>query len=96
MALRHMAWFRFKDGVTTDRIEEHLSACRSVVGRVPAVLSLECGPNLSDRACGLTHCIIVSLRDYDALPDLEHPLYVPVAEALLADVAELLVMDVEV
>jgi stress responsive alpha/beta barrel protein len=97
MALRHVAWFRFKDGITDDRIEEHLAACRALVGRVPAVQNLECGPNLSDRAGGLTHCIIVSLRDYEALSEyLEHPEHVPVAEALVADVAELRVMDVHV
>jgi Stress responsive A/B Barrel Domain len=97
MGLRHVAWFRFKDGVTSERIEQHLTACRSLTGRVPAVLNLECGPNLSDRAGGLTHCIIVSLHDHDALPAyLEHPEHVPVAEALVADLAELRVMDVEV
>ncbi len=95
MPLRHVAWFRFKDGVDSGRIEEHLEACRSLVGRVPAVLNLECGPNLSNRAGGLTHCIIVSLRDFDALPEhLEHPAHVPVAESLVADVAELRLMDV--
>jgi hypothetical protein len=44
MALRHMAWFRFKDGVTIERIEEHLSACRSVVGRVPGGLESRVRP----------------------------------------------------
>src|SRR5436309_10637989 len=97
MALRHVAWLKFKDGVSPERIESHLQACRSLVGRVPAVQNLECGPNLSDRAEGFTHCIIVSLRDRDDLPAyLEHPEHVPVAEALAADVAELRVMDVEV
>jgi stress responsive alpha/beta barrel protein len=97
MALRHVAWFRFKEGVGAERIEEHLVACRSLVGRVPVVQNLECGPNLSDRAGGLTHCIIVSLPDHDALPAyLEHPEHVPVAAALVDDVAELRVMDVEI
>ena len=97
MALRHVAWLRFKDGVGTDRIETHMAACRSLVGRVPVIQNLECGPNLSDRAGGFTHCIIVSLPDHDALPAyLEHPEHVPVAEALVADVAELRVMDVRV
>jgi hypothetical protein len=97
VALRHVAWLRFNDGVSSDRIEKHLAACRSLVGRVPVIQKLECGPNLSDRAGGFTHCIIVSLPDYDALPAyLEHPEHVPVAEALVADVAELRVMDVEV
>lgn len=97
MALRHVAWLRFKEGVSADRIEEHMAACRSLIGRVPVVQNLECGPNLSDRAGGFTHCIIVSLSDHDALPAyLDHPEHVPVAEALVADVAELHVMDVEV
>jgi stress responsive alpha/beta barrel protein len=97
MALRHVAWLRFKDGVSTERIEEHMAACRSLVGRVPVVQNLECGRNLSNRAEGFTHCIIVSLTDLDALPAyLDHPEHVPVAEALVTDVAELRVMDVEV
>ncbi len=97
MALRHVAWLRFKDGVSPERIEDHLAACRSLVGRVPVLETLECGPNLTDRAGGFTHCIIVSLPDRDALPAyLDHPEHAPVAEALVADVAELRVMDVEV
>jgi hypothetical protein len=95
--LRHVAWLKFKDGVDPRRIESHLEACRSLVGRVPAVLNLECGPNLTDRAGGFTHCIIVSLADRDALDSyLEHPAHVPVGEALKADLADLRVMDVQV
>jgi hypothetical protein len=97
MAVRHVAWLRFKSGVSPERIEEHMTACRSLIGRVPVVQNLECGPNLTDRAGGFTHCIIVSLSDREALPAyLEHPDHLPVAEALVADVAELRVMDVEV
>lgn len=97
MAIRHVAWLRFKDGVSPERIERHMAACRSLVGRVPAVQNLECGPNLTDRAGGFTHCIIVSLADRNAVPAyLEHPNHVPVAAALVDDVAELRVMDVQV
>jgi hypothetical protein len=97
MALRHVAWLRFKVGVSPERIDHHLAACRSLVGHVPVLQNLECGPNLSDRAGGFTHCIIAFLPDRDALSAyLDHPQHVPVAEALVADVAELRVMDVEV
>ncbi len=66
-------------------------------GSRPVLENLECGPNLTDRAEGFTHCIIVSLPDRDALPAyLDHPEHAPVAEVLVADVAELRVMDVEV
>lgn len=76
-------------------------ACRTCsacgVRVLPLPLTNPCGPNLTDRAGRFTHCIIVSLPNRDALPAyLDHPEHVPVAEALVADVAELRVMDVEV
>ena len=96
MAVRHMAWLKFKEGTDATRIDDHLQACRSLVGRVPAVANLECGANVTDRAGGFTHGIIVSLADRDALAAyLEHPAHVPVGEALKADLADLRVMDIE-
>lgn len=97
MGARHIAWFNFKEGVSEERIEEHMQAVRSLVDLVPVVLRIECGPNYTDRAGGLTHGIIVTLPDREALPEyLEHPLHAPIAEALVADVDELRVMDLEV
>jgi hypothetical protein len=97
MPLLHIAWFRFKDGVAADRIERHLAACRALPNQVPVVRDLQCGPNTSNRAGGLTHGIVVTLPDAAALPDyLEHPAHVPVANALVADIAELRVMDLAV
>ena len=96
MSLLHIAWFRFKPGVPAERIEQHLALCRALVGRVPAVRDLKCGPNLSDRAGGMTHGIVVTLADLPALSAyLEHPAHVPVAEALKDDIAELRVMDLQ-
>jgi len=43
-----------------------------------------------------THCIIVTLPNSEALPRyLEHPDHVPVADALVADIEELRVMDLD-
>jgi hypothetical protein len=93
---KHIAWFRFHEGVTEARIVQHLDAVRSLVDLVPEVLAIECGPTYTDRAGGLTHCIIVTLPDRDALPRyLQHPNHVPIADALVADVAELKVMDLD-
>ena len=97
MPLLHVAWFRFKPDVPAERIERHLAACRGLVGKVPAILNLQCGANLSDRAAGMTHGIVVTLPDYAALSAyLEHPAHQPVAESLVGDVAELRVMDLQV
>ena len=91
-----MVWLKFEDGVSPERIESHLEECRSLLGRVPVVESVECGQNLTDRAEGFTHCVIVSLRGFDDLPAyIDHPEHIAVAKALMAD-AELRVMDIEV
>jgi hypothetical protein len=96
MTAMHIAWFRFKEGVRKDSIEGHLKAVRSLVDLVPEVLSVECGASYTNRAGGLTHCIVVTLPRREALPRyLEHPRHVPIAEALVADVAELRVMDLD-
>ena len=96
MAAKHVAWFSFKAGVSQGRIDQHLEAVRSLVDLVPEVLAIECGPSYTDRAGGLTHCILVTLPERGALPRyLEHPAHIPIAEALVADVAELRVMDLD-
>jgi len=97
MPLLHIAWLRFKPDVPEERIDRHLAACRALVGKVPAVVNLQCGPNLSDRAAGMTHGFVVSLADDAALGAyLDHPAHVPVASRHKADVAELRVMDLQV
>ncbi len=96
MTAKHIAWFNFKNGVSTEQIEVHLEAVRSLVDLVPVVDQIVCEPSYTDRADGLTHCIIVTLRNREALPDyLNHPLHIPIAESLVADVGVLRVMDLD-
>jgi hypothetical protein len=93
---KHIAWFRFKDGVTDDRIDGHMRAVRTLADLVPVVRAIECGRSYTDRAGGLTHCIVVTLPDRESLPSyLEHPAHVPIGEALVNDIAELRVMDLD-
>jgi Stress responsive A/B Barrel Domain len=93
---KHVAWFSFKEGVSDDRIDEHMRAVRTLVDVVPVVSGVDCGKSYTDRAGGLTHCIIVTLPDRESLPRyLEHPAHLPIAEALVGDIAELRVMDLD-
>jgi hypothetical protein len=93
---KHIAWFRFKDDVPDERIEGHMQAVRSLAELVPVVSAIECGRSYTDRAAGLTHCIIVTLPDRASLPRyVDHPAHVPIADALVADIAELRVMDLD-
>jgi hypothetical protein len=74
-----------------------MEACRGLVGVVPAVINLQCGPSFTQRSGDYTHCIIVTLADREAIPKyLEHPEHIKVVTPLKEDVADLMVMDVEV
>ncbi|MFL5842498.1 MAG: Dabb family protein [Thermoleophilaceae bacterium] len=93
----HIAWLRFKDGVTDAQIERHLAACRSLPEKVPVMIDLQCGANFTDRAAGYTHGIVVTLPNRDAIDAyLQHPEHIKVVEPLAEDVADLLVMDVQI
>jgi len=97
MAVIHMAWIGFREGVPADRIAQHLAACRALVGRVPVILDLKAGASFSDRAGSLTHCVVVTLPDRASLPQyLSHPQHLAVLGALTPDVAEMRAMDIEV
>jgi hypothetical protein len=97
MAVMHMVWVRFNEGVSAERIAGHMAALRGLVGRVPVLLDLKGGENFTDRAGGPTHGIMAMLPDRASLPVyLDHPEHLRALEALKPDVAELRAMDIEV
>jgi len=96
MTVKHIAFMKFKDGVSGDRIEEHMNACRALPGRILGMVDVECGANFGERAGTFTHCIVVTLPDREGLAAyLSDPSHVSVAGALGADVSDVLVMDAE-
>ena len=96
MAVEHMVWVRFKEGVTEGRIAEHVANLRSLAETVPAIQALRIGQNFTDRAGGFTHGLIVTVADRTALQKyLDHPDHVAVAEPLKEDSAEVMAMDIE-
>ena len=93
----HIAWMRFKEGVSDEQIEQHLAACRTLPSKIPVMIDLQCGPNFTNRAAGFTHGIVVTLPSQDAIAAyLEHPEHVKVVEPLGEDIADLQVMDIQV
>ncbi len=95
MAVAHMVWMKFSDGVSETRIAEHLGALAALPTVVSCIEELTIGENFTDRANGFTHGMIVTLPDRDALPlYANHPKHVEVAGALRAD-ASILAMDYE-
>lgn len=97
MTVRHIVWMKFNGDTDAERIAFHGRECQAMVGQIPALQNLEFGANYSDRADGLTHCIIVTVADRDALTEyLEHPRHKVVAAALVGDLETLKAMDIEV
>ena len=78
------------------RINQHLQGLWGLNGKVPGVLDVKVGKNMTDRAKGFTHGLLVTLRDTAALARYgPHPEHQAVAQPLMAD-AELMAMDIEV
>jgi len=93
--VEHMVWMKFKAGVGDERVQEHMKQLASLKGRVPGIVASSCGENITDRANGFTHGLIVTLESKSALEGYAtHPEHVAVAEPLFAD-AEVVVMDFE-
>ena len=96
MAVQHMVWCKFNDGVTPERVAEHIGNLKTLADRIDFVSKVEVAENFTDRARGFSVGAIVTLPDRDSLPAyIEHPVHVEVATPLKAD-AELMVMDIEV
>jgi hypothetical protein len=61
------------------------------------VTSRKWGETFTDRAGGLTHCVVVTLPDRASLPAyLQHPEHLAVLGTLKPDLADVRAMDIEV
>ena len=95
MAVQHMVWIKFNEGVSEQRKQEHLDGLAGLTDKVPGIVSLHVGENFTDRSGGYTHGLLVTLTDRQALEVYApHPEHVKVAGPLKAD-ASLLAMDIQ-
>jgi len=74
--LRHVVCFKFKDTAKADEIKQVETAFQGLKKKIPQVVSLEWGTNVSKekRDKGFTHCFVLAFKtekDRDAY--LEHP-----------------------
>ena len=95
MAVHHMVWMKFHDGLAAEQIDGHLKALAAMPEKIPAIRDLHVAANFTDRAGGYTHGLIVVVDDREQLTAyLEHEEHVKVAGPLKRD-AELMAMDIE-
>ena len=94
MALEHMVWLTPKARVGHEKMEEILASIRALT-HIPGVLAISAGQNVTDRANGATHGVLVTLERADDLPVyLNHPDHKAVGE-VLREHCEVLALDYE-
>ena len=74
--LLHVVSFKFKDTATKAQIKEVEDAFRALKGKIPEIVSLEWGTNVSPEKLdkGFTHCWVLSFKsDKDRDAYLVHP-----------------------
>jgi len=93
--IEHMVWIKFHGGVTEHRIAEHVAALAGLAQSVPGIVELKIGKNMTDRAAGCTHGLIVRFASKQDLQTyITHPNHVAVANPLFED-ADVMAMDIE-
>ena len=94
MALEHMVWLTPKAGVSDDKMAEILASI-SALTHIPGVVAISAGQNITDRANGATHGVLVTLERADDLPSyLNHPDHQAVG-VVLREHCEVLALDYE-
>ena len=94
MALEHMVWLTPKAGVGNNKMEEILVSIRAL-SHIPGVLAISAGQNITDRANGATHGVLVTLETaVDLQAYLNHPDHQAIG-AVLREHCEVLALDYE-
>lgn len=74
--LLHVVSFKFKEAATKEQIKEVEDGFRALKGKIPEIVSLEWGTNVSPEKLdkGFTHCWVLSFKsDKDRDAYLVHP-----------------------
>lgn len=95
MSIQHIVWLKKKDLCTDVHIQVLLAEVAKLADLIPNIENISCGKNLTDRANGFTHGIIVTLSCQDALAAyIGHPAHVSVGKKLIEN-AYILALDYE-
>ncbi|MDB6026002.1 MAG: Dabb family protein [Verrucomicrobiales bacterium] len=90
--LRHIVTLKFKSDATAEQIKKVEGAFRELKNKIPEVVSLEWGTNISSeqRNKGFTHCFILSFASEKNLKtyadSAEHKAFVAILRPVMDDV----------
>ena len=89
-----MVWLTRKAGVGAHQMQEILASIRAL-SHIPGANAISAGRNITDRAGGATHGVLVTLESDGALPGyLQHPDHQAVGD-VLREHCEVLALDYE-
>ena len=95
MSIQHIVLLKKKESCTDLHMQSLLAEVARLTDLIPNIENISCGINLTDRANGFTHGIIVTLTCQDALACyINHPAHVSVGKKLNEN-AHILAMDYE-
>lgn len=84
MPLQHIVWLKKKDYCSQQQMQFLLDEVCSLAKVISEIQSVSSGINITDRAAGFTHGIIVTVADQQALQTyLSHPAHVAVGKKLV-------------
>ena len=91
--IEHVVLFRVAEGTPEEQTEAMMRGLKSLETEIPQVVSLSCGPNISDRGDGFTHGLVVRFESPEALEIyLEHPRHQQTVQEFVLPIAERIVI----
>ena len=96
---RHFGVFKFNPGITDEKIEECFLTMKSMIGKIPGLLSMEYGPYKSDEGLNedFTHGFIMSFDSPESRDAyLPHPVHEEVKEFVVPCLEKVIVFDFDV
>lgn len=97
--VKHYGVFQFKDGISSDQIENCFASMHAMVGKIPGLLEMIHGPYDSDEGMndGFTHGFIMTFESPQARDEyLDHPVHVRVKEMVVPCLERVVVFDFNV
>jgi hypothetical protein len=94
--VRHVVLFKFKAGATPEQIKSVEDAFRALPTKIPGIVSLEWGTNISpeNKSQGFTHCFLLTFKDaQDRDAYLPHPAHKAFGKSLRPILDQVLVFD---
>ncbi len=91
--IEHVVLFRVAEGTPAEQTEAMMRGLKSLKTEIPEVVSLSCGPNISDRGDGFTHGLVVRFESPEALDAyLEHTRHQQLVQEVVLPIAERIVV----